>query len=312
MQPPHPELTQDRLPSLPVRHELTDTPFILQDDYQCGPASLAMVMGYYQHAVTPAELVPWVFTPDAQGSFPAEMDAVSRQRGFLSYPVNQLDEVLAEVAAGHPVLVLQNLATDWYPRWHFAVVVGYDLERQELVLRSGDLARRLTEFDLFDTTWARGKRWARVILPPQNLPATAQPERWLQAAVDLEQTGPKGAALPAFRSAVARWPDLAPARFGLATGLLNQGDSASARAEFEILLRQKPSLAAAWNNYSYALKEQGCPASARNAVACALKLEPGNEDFADSYRTLDSNQPDTASCGTVPSCPLPTPAPTSP
>ena len=304
LHPGRTDLTPARLPYLPVRHELTSTPFILQDDYQCGPASLAMILGYYGRPATPASLVPWVFTPDAQGSFPAEMDAVTRQQGFLPYPVDRLEDVLAEVAAGHPVLVLQNLATDWYTRWHFAVVVGYDLERQELALRSGDLERRLTEFTLFDTTWARGKRWARVILPPQQLPATAQPERWLRAAADLEQTGPAGAALPGFRSAVQRWPDLAPARFGLATGLLAQGDNAGARAEFEILLRQHPALAAGWNNYGYALQAVNCPASARAAVACALTLEPGNPDFADSSRELHASSEDAPTCGT----PLPCPA----
>jgi tetratricopeptide (TPR) repeat protein len=251
--------------------------------------------------------MPWVFTPDAQGSFPAEMDAVSRQRGFLSYPVDRLEDVLAEVAAGHPVLVLQNLATDWYPRWHFAVVVGYDLERQELVLRSGELKRRITEFELFDTTWARGKRWARVILPPAELPATARPERWVQAAADLEQTGPAGAALPAFRSALLRWPKLPPARFGLATGLLNQGDAAAARIEFETLLRQHPTLAAGWNNYGYALKALNCPASARTVVACALKLEPDNADFADTARVLETSSPDAPRCGTPLVCPVPNP-----
>ena len=303
LHPGRTELTPALLPGLPIRHELTSTPFILQDAYQCGPASLAMVLGFYGRPATPAALVPWVFTPDADGSFPAEMDAVARQQGFLSYPVDRLEDVLAEVAAGHPVLVLQNLATDWYTRWHFAVVVGYELERQELVLRSGDLERRLTEFTLFDTTWARGKRWARVILPPSQLPATAQPERWLRAAADLEQTGPAGAALPGFRSAAARWPDLAPVRFGLATGLLAQGDHAAARAEFEILLRQHPRLAAGWNNYGYTLHALDCPASARAAVDCALTLESGNANFVESRRELDSSRGDAPGCSSTFACP---------
>ncbi|MDV7402172.1 hypothetical protein RZS08_62695, partial [Arthrospira platensis SPKY1] len=50
----------------------------------------------------------------------AEIDALARREGFVSYPIRTLDELLAEVAAGHPVLVLQNLGTDWLTQWHFA------------------------------------------------------------------------------------------------------------------------------------------------------------------------------------------------
>lgn len=300
---PHAALTPAPLPALPLRHELTDTPFIQQDRYQCGPASLAMVLGHHGHPVTPAELVPWVFTPDANGSFPAEMDAVARRQGFIPYAVNRLEDVLREVAAGHPVLVLQNLATAWYPRWHFAVVVGYDLERQELILRSGDLPRRITGFRLFDTTWQRSGRWGRVVLPPDRLAATAEPARWVQAAADLEQTGPAGAALTAFRTILVQWPHLITARFGLATGLLAQGDSTAARAEFERLLRQEPALAAGWNNYAYALRATGCPASAQRAIGCALILAPDKAEFADSARELASDQADGAHCGPMPACP---------
>lgn len=41
------------------------------------------------------------------------------------------------LAAGHPVVVLQNLRLGRAARWHHAVAVGYDLRRHEVVLRSG-------------------------------------------------------------------------------------------------------------------------------------------------------------------------------
>src|SRR2546422_3737218 len=44
--------------------------------------------------------------------------------GQLAVPVTTLSDLLAEVAAGHPVLVFQNLGLHWIPRWHFAVAVG--------------------------------------------------------------------------------------------------------------------------------------------------------------------------------------------
>ena len=49
----------------------------------------------------------------------------------------RLADLLQEVAAGHPVIVLQNLGLEWIPVWHYSVVIGYDLSRGQLVLRSG-------------------------------------------------------------------------------------------------------------------------------------------------------------------------------
>lgn len=294
-----PPVVLDKAPtaSLPIRHEITATPFFDQDAYQCGPAALAMVLGFHRHPRTPQQLAPWMFTPDAKGSFPAELDAVSRREGFVSYPLDRFDALLQEVAAGHPVLVLQNLGTDWLTQWHFAVVVGFDLERQELVLRSGDLPRRLTPFAVFDTTWKRGGRWGRVILPPQALPATASPLPYLKAVADLEQTGPASAALAGYRTAAARWPDQPEVQFGLGTALLGQHDLPAARLAFETLLALQPDLAAGWNNYAYTLQALDCPAAASAAIDCALRLAPDHPDWLASRAELPRpTEPDPAGC----------------
>ena len=91
-------------------------------------------------------------------------------------PVDNLADLLAELDAGHPVLVFQNLALDWSPQWHFAVAVGYDLDSGDLILRSGTERRRVTRLSTFEFTWRRGDYWALVVLPPDRLPAaTAVP-----------------------------------------------------------------------------------------------------------------------------------------
>lgn len=299
--PPLP-LSEERLQQLPQRHELTAAPFFPQDDYQCGPAALATLFGHYGRDLTPRQLTPRVFTPDAKGSFPAEMDALARQQGFISYPLKTLEDLLHEISAGHPVLVLQNLGASWYPIWHFAVVVGYDLETRELVLRSGDQERMHTGFALFDATWKSGGRWGRVVLPPQRLPASAQPLPYLKAAADLEQTGPVDAALNAYRTAFQHWPDQPLAGFSLATSLHTSGQYGEARQIFEQLLTRHPAMADGWNNYAYSLQALGCPASARAAARCAAALAPGNANIADSVQALDSPAPDAPGCTALP-CP---------
>lgn len=301
---PKTQLSPDTLQQIPPRAEITATPFILQQDYQCGPASLAMVMNLYGKDVSPTQLAAQVFTPKAEGSFPVEMDIASRRQGFISYPLNSLDALLQEIAAGHPVLIQQNLGVSWYPKWHFAVVVGYDLAREELVLRSGDLPRRQTAFTLFDTTWQRSQRWARVILPPDQLPATAQPLDYVQAVTRLEQAGQFDAARRAYESALLRWPQDALARFGLANLLLTQQQPGQAIEQYIQLLTRHPTLAQGWNNYAYALRANGCRTQALQAAQCGGRLAPDNKALLETIAEMAEPGLPT-SAGTSSANPLP-------
>ena len=129
-------LLQDN--QMPRRKEIARVPFFPQQQYQCGPAALAMAISATGAEVTPEELVPQVYLPQRKGSLQAEMLAATRRNGLLAYRLTpELSDLLTEVAAETPVIVLQNLGLSWYPVWHYAVVVGYDLDQQQIILRSG-------------------------------------------------------------------------------------------------------------------------------------------------------------------------------
>ena len=60
--------------------------------------------------VTPEELVPQVYLPERKGSLQVEMLAAARRHGMVSYQLApRFEDVLREIAAGTPVVVLQNL-----------------------------------------------------------------------------------------------------------------------------------------------------------------------------------------------------------
>lgn len=143
---------------LPEQVELAEVPFFPQEAYQCGPAALATMLTQRGIDTSPDELVDQVYLPGRQGSLQVEMVAAARAHDLLVYPLEpRLEALLTEVAAGNPVLVLQNLAFDRWPQWHFAVVVGYDLTSQTLVLRSGTTRRWTGTFGQFERSWAKGK-----------------------------------------------------------------------------------------------------------------------------------------------------------
>lgn len=285
---------------LPEQVELPDTPFFPQEAYQCGPAALATMLVQRGVRTSPQALVPQVYLPGREGSLKVELVAAARQQGLLVYPLApNLDALLAQVAAGHPVLVMQNLGLDWYPQWHFAVVVGYDRMRQHLVLRSATYKRLITDFASFDRSWARAEHWAVLTLPPQRLPAEAELSRWLQAASDLEQTGQHEAAQRAYRTAQAHWPDEALPGFALANLRYAAGDLSGAESALRDSLGRQQDFAIGWFNLSEVLNERGCPVQARAARRCAQQLAPNDQRLR---APLAAGGVQASSCAAPPTC----------
>lgn len=258
-------------PGVPERVEIAAVPFVPQDELYCGPAALATVLTWSGAAVSQAELAPALFTPGRAGTLQQDMLGAARRHGRLSVPVADFAGLLAELSAGHPVLVLQNLGLALVPQWHYAVAIGYDRAAGELVLRSGLEARRRVPFATFERTWARADHWAMVILPPDRLPATGAEDELLQAAAGLERIGQRGAAATAYQTALERWPDSLGAMIGLANARYGSGEIAGAEHALRHATRAHPDSAAAWNNLAHVLAERGrheaALAAARQAVA---------------------------------------------
>lgn len=255
--------------------ELEDTPFFPQERYQCGPAALATVLSASGVAVAPEALVDEVFLPGRQGSLQAELIAAARRRGRVPYrPPPSQEALAAELAAGRPVLVLQNLGVSAFPRWHYAVVVGMDPERDAYLLRSGTERRRVTGRGLFLRTWSRSGNWGLVMLGPGELPATDDPDGYLRAVAAVEATGGLALARAGYRAALGRWPGNRLARLGLGNIALAAGEPEEAASHYRLLLAADPDDLVALNNLAEALHRAGRPAEALPYVERALAAAP--------------------------------------
>ena len=254
---------------------IDDVPFHGQRDYQCGPASLTMVLQHEGVATDVDTLIPQVFTPGREGSVQPEMLATVRRQGRIPFVIEgRFETLLSELDAGHPVVVMQNLSLPAWPLWHYAVAIGYDLQEETLILHSGMEAERKESFKRFDATWARSDRWAFVALPPGELPATIDAEAALQAIGDFEGVQGSEAALPAWEALAARYPHNAMVHFGLGNARHADGDLEGAIDAFTAATAANESLAPAWLNLGLALEAAGRREPALDALARAAAL-PG-------------------------------------
>lgn len=274
-------------PDIPPRVELHAVPFFAQTEYYCGPAALAGVMNYRGVEVQPEQIAELVYVPELKGSLQVEVVAATRQFDLLPVELDgRMESLLREIAAGNPVFVLQNLGLDIYPVWHYEILVGYDLEQREMILRSGTRRRVGRSFELFEKTWQRAGHWALVPTRPDDIPVSASAEAFVDAAIGMEQVGRTRSAASAFAAARRRWPENWLAHSGFANTAYATGQFAAAEAAYREALRLQPERAELWNNLAYTLAQLGRREAALDAIGRALELDPGNANLYDSLNEL--------------------------
>lgn len=264
---------------LPATATIPDAPFFAQRTQECGPAALAMVLVRSGLPTDPDGLVDEVYNPGRGGSLAPAVLAAARRAGRIAYPVDDLKTVFSEVNRGRPVLVLQNLGLEWLPRWHYAVVVGYDLSRDTIVLHSGKTPFYETHLETFERTWARSEHWALAILRPGEFPAGADPLVYAKAVAGVERAGQTEVAAAAYTAAAARWPNDPVMRLALGNALYKLGDLAGAADAYREAARRDPNLAEAHNNLAHVLGELGHYDEAEAAVRRAIALGGSNVEL---------------------------------
>lgn len=253
--------------------ELEGVPFFPQRAHHCGPAALATVLGANGVGVHPDALAAAVYLPGRQGALQVEMLAAARRHGFMAVPVDTAPaSLLGQLRHGRPVLVLQNQGLEVMPVWHYAVVVGYLPEPDRFVLRSGRERREQLGRGRLAATLERAGDWAVVLVRPGAPPDGLDPDAFLGAAADLENTGAFESALAGFRAAVDVWPELASARLGVANNLYYLNRLDQAETAYRALLAGHPDHVVAVHNLSTLLLERGRPCEAAAVVAAAPAL----------------------------------------
>ncbi len=272
-------------PERPIKAMVKDVPFFAQDELQCGPAALAMVLNWSGVTVKPSDLSSEVYTPGLKGSLQNSLIGSARRHGRVAYPIAGIDALMTEISAGHPVIVLVNLGFYWYPQWHYAVVIGYDQEKEKVILHSGLTVGEVISFWTFNNIWKRSDYWGLLVQPPNRLPAVAEQNVWLTAVAGLEHAGQWQAAATGYATALKRWNKSFIAWMGLGNSKYNLHELDSSADAFHHATQLQPENGLAYNNLAHVLTEQGKREEALIAAQRAVDL---GGPFQDTFRqTLD-------------------------
>ncbi len=279
-------LKDNRPADLPPKVELTSVPFFPQEEYQCGPAALAMALNAAGLNVTPESLIEQVYIPARKGSLQIEMLVAARRQGLIAYELApQLTDVLREVAAGTPVIVLENYGFKVFPIWHYAVLVGYDLDIGEIIRRSGMKERQTMPLRVFEYVWRDENYWAMVAVPPDRVPASATETRFANAVIALERSGHVKNAHTAYNAMLKRWPDSLAGQMGRGNTAYALRDLATAESAFRRAAADHPDSAAPLNNLAQVLADRGSLNEALTTAERAVSL--GGPLLSTTQATLD-------------------------
>ncbi|MEX0899958.1 MAG: PA2778 family cysteine peptidase [Gammaproteobacteria bacterium] len=254
-----PDLRGLRTPDEPLHAYLRAVPFHAQTVAPGGAESLAMALQAGGAHVS----------PDALGAATeTEMLATPHRHGFVSYPAGgSLTALLLEIDAGHPVIVRRTR-----PDRAFVVVVGYDLERNELIAHLPAKRAARISIERFDRDWERSDRWAMVTLPPDTVPAAVSPRTALSAIHDFERVVGEVDAMPAWVAATEAWPEQAVAWFARANAHAVRRELSEARDAYLAAVALAPGLEPAWLELGLLYSELGERGNALAALQAAMMI----------------------------------------
>ena len=258
--------------SLPRSHRIDTVPFIDQAAGHCGPATLTMAMNWAGLDIDIADVTPLVYTPGSHGSFQSDMVGASRRLGMFAIPIEGLANLLVEISSGHPVIVFENLALTWFPQWHYAVVYGYDLDKEIVMMHSGPEKDKTWDLRKFERSWKLGDYWGLVVVPPGTIVRSQTELAHVTAASGLEQVGKKEAALKAYRAILQQWPTSLASLIALSNEAFEARRYDRAVQYLADATRHHPTSAPAWHNYALAQQAAGRKAEAKVSARRAFDL----------------------------------------
>jgi ABC-type bacteriocin/lantibiotic exporter with double-glycine peptidase domain len=141
---------------------IQNVPFYQQEEYQCGPASLAMVMSFHSVFVTPEEIAADIYSKSARGTLNLDMALYARRKGLSAHQYRGgLYDLKKNIDGNYPLIVLVEERLLFYKTDHFMVVVGYN--DHGVIVNSGKKREIIIYEKDFLKAWEKTNYWTLLI-----------------------------------------------------------------------------------------------------------------------------------------------------
>ncbi len=149
---------------------ISAVPFFPQEAYQCGPASLAAVLGYWGKHTSPDEIATAIYSPRLKGTLGLDMWSYAQAQHFMAtMQSTTLDELRTFIRQRIPVIAFLELGYHWLPLRHFVVIVGIDPQRQAVVAYNGREQNSRIPFPTFLQAWEKTNYWTLIVRPRSDV-----------------------------------------------------------------------------------------------------------------------------------------------
>lgn len=141
---------------------IINVPFYPQEDYQCGPSSLAGVLNYYGLKVSPEEIASEIYSSSARGTLDLDLLFYVQRMGLdaKKYKGN-INDLKERIKGGYPLIVLVDYGFGPLQVNHFMVVLGYN--ESGIFVNSGREEKRFIPYEDFLRAWGRTGYWTLLI-----------------------------------------------------------------------------------------------------------------------------------------------------
>lgn len=278
--------------SLKEKSLIKNIALIKQKTNHCGPATLAMAIHHLGKNLSLDTISNQTFTARGEGTFKTDMLATARRQGLIAIPINSMENLIQEISAGNPVIVFQNVGLSWYPKWHYALVVGHDLTGPDIYLHTGNQSYSKTDMRSFERTWNLAKYWGVIVLPPNRLSMTGSELVHVEATANLENLGLNNQSKEAYQAILKKWPKSLAGLIGLSNTLYSQKEYKSAVYPLKKILKLHPKYAVAWHNLAFAQLKLGENKNAQQSAQKAIQYAAPEEiiAFKENLKDLTPNE----------------------
>ncbi len=143
-------------------HLIDSIPFFPATDYQCGPASLAMVFNYLGLKISVEEISKDILSKEGRGTVDFDMILYPQKKDFNSFQYRgSLEDLKEKIKQNKPLIVMVDEGFWFYKKYHYMVVVGFN--DAHVIVNSGEDRNKKIEVEKFIKKWQKADYWTLLI-----------------------------------------------------------------------------------------------------------------------------------------------------